>query len=596
MLVSSDRTASIFRTFDGGGSWEQLSNLPLAGGSGFGAQPVLAADPTSRDRYYLGIDAGFSDPTYQGALLVTDDGGDSWRRLPYPDDRVFEMAVGADGQTLAVVSDDAFYVSTDGGQTWRTLWGPWSYAEGVAIDGDRIYLATATGLYAYDDVHGDMTGPTFLFNPNDFGGMDGIAAVDGHVFAWPFGSGDPIYESTDAGQSWNVAFTPEFEGFMVARKLKVINGDVWAISDEGVWIGEDMGASWSAKPTPQADLVVGDADAFGDAVWTSSDGGLFSTTDEANSYARTGIQGIDVNDLALTSGNDGSSRLVAATTWDTYGTSLGTDGLPPSPDWGTSEKVGEFDANGYFLSTVPGLPGVLYKVSHGPLGSFHVYRSDDAGVTWTLKLKAAQNPTSFLVHPADPDSLYVGFSYFDEGQGMFISHDGGETWRREPMQREPLALAGDPTDPDRVYAGDLQGFYVSDDGGRHFSKRHTMPTTAIAIDPDHPGRVMVGGHQLFRSEDAGASFTPSKYLPLKLWVSDIAYGPGKRVYAATSSFYDAGLLKGGRGVLGSRNDGKAFESVSDGLGSLDALSLAIAPDGRTYVGLRGGGVYTMSPR
>jgi hypothetical protein len=101
---------------------------------------------------------------------------------------------------------------------------------------------------------------------------------------------------------------------------------------------------------------------------------------------------------------------------------------------------------------------------------------------------------------------------------------------------------------------------------------------------------------LFRSEDAGASFTPSKYLPLKLWVSDIAYGPGTLVYAATSSFYDAGLLKGGRGVLRSRNGGKDFESVSDGLGTFDALSLAVAPDGRTYVGLRGGGVYTMSPR
>ncbi|MGH3678937.1 MAG: S8 family serine peptidase [Natronosporangium sp.] len=593
MLVTSDRTASMFRTFNGGESWEQLSNLPIAGGSGFGAQPVLAADPTSRDRYYLGIDAGFVDPTYQGALMVTDNGGDSWQRLPYPDDRVFEMAVGADGQTLAVVSDEAFYASIDGGQTWRTLWGPWAYAGGVAIDGDRIYLATATGLYAYDNIYGDMTGPTFLVNPDEFGGMDGIAAVGGHVFAWPFSSGEPIYESTDAGQTWSVAYTPEFEGFMVSRKLKVIDGDVWAISDEGVWVGEDMGAAWSAKPTPQDDVVVGDADAFDGAVWTSSDGGLFSTTDKGSTYTRTGIQGVDVHGVALAD-VDGRRRLVAATTWDTYTTDLGRRGLPASPDWGGSPVEGQFGVESTFVTAVPGQPNVLYKVAG--INPFGIYRSDDGGASWKLKFKAEQLPTSFLVHPADPDSLYVGFQYYDQDRGLFISHDGGDTWRRERMDRAPLALAGDPTDPARVYLGDLQGFYVSDDSGRHFQRRQSVPTTAIGIDPERPQRLVLGGHRLWVSRDAGASLEPSRYLPLRLWVSDVEFGRGGQVYASTASFYDAGLLKGGRGVLVSGDDGRSFRSISDGLGTLDALSLAIADSGQVYVGLRGGGVYvTTSP-
>ena len=63
VLVTSVHTATMFRTRNGGDSLEQLSNLPLAGGSGFGAQPVLAADPTRRNRYYLGIDSGRSPRT-----------------------------------------------------------------------------------------------------------------------------------------------------------------------------------------------------------------------------------------------------------------------------------------------------------------------------------------------------------------------------------------------------------------------------------------------------------------------------------------------------------------------------------------------------
>ncbi len=299
-----------------------------------------------------------------------------------------------------------------------------------------------------------------------------------------------------------------------------------------------------------------------------------------------------MNALALTRGPGQRNRLVAGTTWDTYGTDLSGNGLPASPDWGTSPRQGDPEAQTYFLGSVPGQPRVLFKVSDGPLGSFAVYRSDDGGETWVRKLKAEQVPTSLLVHPADPDSIYVGFRYFNEGQGLFISHDGGDTWRREPMDRAPLALAGDPSDPSRVYAGDLDGFYLSTDAGRHFARQHAVATTAIEVDPRNPRRIAFGGHALQLSTDGGETRVPATYQPLKLWVSDLAFGPRGDVYAATGSFYDAGLLEGGRGVLVSRDRGRSYARASGGLGTLDALSLAVGADGRVFVGLRGGGVYT----
>jgi photosystem II stability/assembly factor-like uncharacterized protein len=59
----------------------------------------------------------------------------------------------------------------------------------------------------------------------------------------------------------------------------------------------------------------------------------------------------------------------------------------------------------------------------------------------------------------------------------------------------------------------------------------------------------------------------------------------------------AGLPVGGRGVLNSRDGGRSWLNISDGLGNLDVSSLASSPDGQwLYAGTAGGSVYRITTR
>src|SRR5690606_14931762 len=101
------------------------------------------------------------------------------------------------------------------------------------------------------------------------------------------------------------------------------------------------------------------------------------------------------------------------------------------------------------------------------------------------------------------------------------------------------ALAGDPTDPDRIWAGDHEGLYLSEDGGLTFDRIAGLPVTAIAVDPADPDRLVIGGRGLFVSHDGGQTVQPADHVDLDMWVSDLEFAPdGERVFAATTAFYD----------------------------------------------------------
>ncbi|MDQ3914031.1 MAG: hypothetical protein M3323_01685 [Actinomycetota bacterium] len=109
----------------------------------------------------------------------------------------------------------------------------------------------------------------------------------------------------------------------------------------------------------------------------------------------------------------------------------------------------------------------------------HVLRSENAGDTWTAGagLPPTGQPQTLLVSPADPGTAYLGV---DVGGGsldlVFASADGGATWTFRSDLTEVVADRG------------IDGFEINP----------VLPTELWAYGP--------GG--LFRSRDAGASFTP----------------------------------------------------------------------------------------
>lgn len=108
------------------------------------------------------------------------------------------------------------------------------------------------------------------------------------------------------------------------------------------------------------------------------------------------------------------------------------------------------------------------------------------------------------------------------GQGILRSNDDGNTWHRlglkEAIEFDGVvrALAVDPTEPTRIYAGADAGLCISDDGGAHWRLAKGaivgMTVWSIAIDPNDP-RVLYAGTgapsraALFKSVDAGETWS-----------------------------------------------------------------------------------------
>src|SRR6185369_11477597 len=118
-----------------------------------------------------------------------------------------------------------------------------------------------------------------------------------------------------------------------------------------------------------------------------------------------------------------------------------------------------------------------------------IYKSTDGGKTWRhLGLRNAQQIGAILVHPRDPNLVYVaalGHPYgANEERGVFRSSDGGERWQKVLYKDEntgAIALAFDPKNPKVIYTdlwsarqgpwengawqGPGSGLYKTADGG-----------------------------------------------------------------------------------------------------------------------------------
>jgi photosystem II stability/assembly factor-like uncharacterized protein len=114
------------------------------------------------------------------------------------------------------------------------------------------------------------------------------------------------------------------------------------------------------------------------------------------------------------------------------------------------------------------------------------------------------------------------------GQGILRSVDDGATWHRlglkEAIEFDGVvrALAVDPQDPSRVFAGADAGICLSADGGAHFERLSSpadgMTVWALAIDPNNPRHVLAGTGApsraaMFRSTDAGLTW---QRLPIEI--------------------------------------------------------------------------------
>lgn len=180
--------------------------------------------------------------------------------------------------------------------------------------------------------------------------------------------------------------------------------------------------------------------------------------------------------------------------------------------------------------------------------------------------------------------LYVGTI----GEGLFRSLDSGESFVRACdgmfVECHVRALAVHPRDPQIIFLGGEQGLFKTSDGANYWSRVESpldgRQVWCILLVPHQPEVIVVGTCPagLFLSEDGGRSWR----LPAVRMLQNCPRIMHTRVTCLLADPEEPGTLYAGveiDAIYRSRDFGKTWESIGQGLSSRDIHSLAFAAGG-----------------
>ncbi len=346
---------------------------------------------------------------------------------------------------------NTFYMGSTGGGVWKTSDAGHTWAN---ISDGQIPLGSMGAI------------EVSLSNPDVVYAGTGSSKIRSNVSI-----GRGIYKSTDAGKTWT------FAGLRDVGQISTVR--VHPTNSDMVWV--------AALGNPFAD---------------NPERGVYRTTDGGRSWRKV----LYISDSA--GGADlelqpGSPNVIFACMWHgqrkpwTIISGAREGGIYKSTDSGDhwTKLAGGLPNELFGRSNVAisaAAPNRIYALIEAKPGS-GLYRSEDAGATWSL-VNGAQNLitrpfyyTTLGVDPNDANVVLVG------NEGWYKSTDGGKSFRPS------LAPHGDhhdvwinPRNSQFMIQSNDGGANVSLDGGRTWSTQMNQPTAEIyqvAVDDEYPYRV-----------------------------------------------------------------------------------------------------------
>jgi photosystem II stability/assembly factor-like uncharacterized protein len=344
-----------------------------------------------------------------------------------------------------------FYMGSTGGGVWKT------------VDAGHNWVNVSDGFFSVGSMGAVEVSQS---NPNVIYAGTGSSKIRSNVSI-----GRGIYKSTDAGKTWT------FIGLRDAGQISTIRVD-----------------------PSNADLVY--VAVLGNPFVASKERGIYRSKDGGKTWENVLFVSDEVGgaDLELQPGN---SKVLFASMWHgqrkpwTIISGAHEGGIYKSTDGGDhwSKLGGGLPTELFGRSNVAisnARPNRIYALIEAKPGS-GLYRSEDAGATWTLVNSSGAIITrpfyydTLGVDPNNPDVLFVG------DEGWFKSTDGGKTFRRSPAPHgDHHDIWINPKNSDYMIQSNDGGANVSLDGGKTWSTQANQPTAEIyqiAVDNQYPYRV-----------------------------------------------------------------------------------------------------------
>jgi photosystem II stability/assembly factor-like uncharacterized protein len=445
-------------------------------------------------------------------VFVSKDGGASWKASPFPGSGAKFRAVGASfahGETAYVSYGDlsknlrswlGVAKTENGGDSWKLMWQEASSAASNVHDA-WITPRFGTGWAENPIAIGVAQQDRNLAYGTDLGRT--MKTSDGGATWWavysrPAGSGGWSTTGLDVTNVYGIHFDP-FDP----------NRQFLTYTDIGLFRSEDGGKSWQSSTMGVPEKWVNTT------YWVVFDPSVRGRMWSVNSYTH------DLPRPKMWRHQDPANYQ--------GGVCFSEDG---GKTWRKSNSGMAETAATHILLDPRSPPDqrVLYVAAFGR----GVYKSTDGGKSWSLKNQGIteKQPFAWRLSQASNGTLYVLIArrsedgnIGNENDGaMYRSEDGAEHWEPLPLPQGvngPNGLAIDPKSPERLYLaawarasgvhGDGGGIFLSQDGGRTWRQlfaqdRHVYDVT---IDPNDRNLLYASGFEssAWRSKDRGVHWT-----------------------------------------------------------------------------------------
>lgn len=417
------RKGGFWRSTDGGGSWEKRSDY-LSGGTGPHYYQEIFASPHKLDRVYQ-MDA---------TLHITDDGGKTFVPQPMGHRHSDHHAMAFDPDDPDYVmygTDGGLYESFDGGKTFRYVANlPITQFYKVAVDYDEPFY----NLYGGTQDNSTQGGPSRTMNVNGIRNSDWFITVfaDGHQPAVDPTNPDIVYSEWQKG---NLVRYDRNTGQIVYIKPQPAANEE---NDRWNWDSPILISPHDPERLYFASQRVWRSDDRGDS-WTAVSGDLSHDRDRLEMPMMGRVWSID-------------------SSWD----------LMAMSEYGTITS----------LSESPLVDGLLYAGTDD--GRIHV--SDNGGERWRAIERLPDVADDYFVNDIkadrfDADTVYVVVDDHKSGDFtpyVFKSSNRGGTWvnisKGLPGRHIVWRLVQDHVNKDLLFVGTEFGVFFTVDGGKQWVK------------------------------------------------------------------------------------------------------------------------------